>query len=74
MARTFSRTTFFVVIYTRYSTDLQSKDSCEDQENRVRSHLSKLGISLTSVKVINEHAARGARNDREGFQELQQLI
>ena len=23
-----------VVIYTRYSTDLQSKDSCEDQENR----------------------------------------
>lgn len=74
MARTFSRTTFFVVIYTRYSTDLQSEFSCEDQENRVRSHLSKLAIPLTNVKVINEHAASGARNDREGFQELKQLI
>lgn len=74
MAKTFNRTTFGVVIYTRYSTDLQSKDSCEDQENRVRSHLSKLGIPLAHVKVINDHAVSGTRNDREGFQELQKLI
>lgn len=42
-----------IVIYTRYSTDMQSTQSCEDQERQVRLGLKKLGIDDGAAVVIH---------------------
>jgi len=59
-----------VVIYTRYSTDMQREESCEDQARMVRGSLTKMGIDHGSAVVIEDKAIPGSRDDRLGFQEV----
>lgn len=59
------------IIYTRYSSDMQRAESCEDQEREVRQGLSRKGIKLDSVEVIRDQAESGTKSDRAGYQQLQ---
>src|SRR5262245_45137242 len=43
-----------IVIYTRFSTDMQRADSCEDQERNVRVSLARMGIDATQALVIKD--------------------
>lgn len=63
-----------IVIYTRYSSDMQREDSCEDQEREVRQGLARLGIDGGSALVIHDQAESGTKNTRTGFEELCALI
>ena len=63
-----------VVIYVRFSTDLQRSDSCDDQERKVREHLTRLGIDPTTAKVIRDEAVSGTTSDRPGLNQLKQML
>lgn len=59
-----------IVIYCRFSTDLQRTDSCRDQEREVRAGLARLGIPAADAVVIRDEAESGTRADRAGFRRL----
>lgn len=63
-------TTGNVVIYTRYSTDRQREESCEDQERVVRAGLDRMKIDHQSALVIQDKAMSGSKADRSGYQRL----
>ncbi len=63
-----------IVIYARYSTDMQSTKSCEDQELEVRDRLAKLGIDHRYAKVIFDQAWSGTGSSRPGFVRLVEMI
>lgn len=63
-----------VVIYGRYSTDMQSKRSCEDQEREIRAALPRFGVDPTDVFVIHDDAQSGTKTDRDGFLLLKEMI
>jgi DNA invertase Pin-like site-specific DNA recombinase len=64
-----------VVIYCRYSSDMQRPDSCADQERNVRAGLAKLGIGAgAEAVVICDEAESGTRTARDGFQALVGLV
>lgn len=64
-----------VVIYCRYSSDMQRPDSCADQERNVRAGLAKLGIGAgVGAVVIRDEAESGTRTARDGFQALVALV
>jgi len=62
------------LIYTRYSCDLQSDKSNEDQEREVRLLFARKGIDASNAFVIHDRAESGTTNDRPGFNEKQRLI
>jgi DNA invertase Pin-like site-specific DNA recombinase len=62
------------LIYTRYSSELQSDTSNEDQEREVRSLFVRLGIDATDAIVIHERAESGTKNDRPKFLEALELV
>jgi site-specific DNA recombinase len=62
------------LIYTRYSSDLQSDRSNEDQEREVRLLYHQKGIDASNAYVIHDRAESGTTNDRPGFNEMQRLI
>jgi DNA invertase Pin-like site-specific DNA recombinase len=62
------------LIYTRYSSELQSDTSNEDQEREVRSLFVRLGIDATDAIVIHERAESGTKNDRPKFLHALELI
>jgi site-specific DNA recombinase len=56
-------------IYARYSSDLQSPTSIEDQVRLCRAHATAQG--WTVVRVFEDHALSGfASESRQGYQEL----
>ena len=61
-------------IYSRYSCDLQSDRSNEDQEREVRLLFQRKGIDASNAIVIHDRAESATTNDRPGFNELDELI
>ncbi len=62
-----------VLIYTRFSSTLQSPKSCEDQEREVRSGLDKLGINHSNAVVIRDEAESGTKTFRDGFLQIEEM-
>jgi site-specific DNA recombinase len=62
------------LIYTRYSSDLQSNTSNEDQEREVRALFRRVGIDGADAIVIHERAESGTKNDRPRFLEALALV
>ena len=58
------------VLYTRFSSDMQRNESCEDQERDVRQGLALKGIDAANFEVLNDRAASGTKNDRVIFDQL----
>jgi site-specific DNA recombinase len=56
-----------IVIYCRYSSELQNPKSCEDQEREIRAGLGRLGIDASNAEVIRDAAEPGTKTDRDGF-------
>ncbi|MFO0998529.1 MAG: recombinase family protein [Alphaproteobacteria bacterium] len=56
------------VIYARYSSDLQSDASIEDQVRICKEHIEREGWTVTSV--YTDHAMSGASRFRPGYQKL----
>ena len=63
-----------VIIYARYSTDMQNPQSCEDQVRVVKQQLTKLGIAHDDAQVILDEGISGTRANRPGYMKLLQLI
>jgi len=53
---------------------MQRRESCEDQEREVRAVLSRFGVDLTHLIVINDEAQSGTKVDRTGFLRLLRMI
>ena len=62
-----------IVIYTRFSSDMQRPDSCDDQARSVRDGLARLGIDATDALVLKDEAVSGTKTARDGFQQLSQM-
>lgn len=63
-----------IVVYTRYSSDMQRAESCEDQEREVRQGLARLGIDACDAIVIEDKGESGTKIHRAGFERLSGLI
>lgn len=63
-----------VVIYSRYSSDMQRPESCGDQERGIRAGLARRVIDAAGAVVIRDEAESGTRTDRDGFQQLREMI
>ena len=59
-----------VVIYCRYSCELQNPKSCADQEREVRAGLARLGIDASNAEVICDAAEPGTSTDRAEFDSI----
>jgi site-specific DNA recombinase len=68
------RTVRLIVIYVRFSTDMQRSESCDDQVRKVREYLTQLGIDPTTAMVIRDEAVSGTTSDRPGLNHLNQLL
>lgn len=62
-----------LVIYTRYSSDMQSPKSCADQERDVRTALTRLGIDHRLAVVIHDEAESGTKTFRPEAQRLDEM-
>jgi site-specific DNA recombinase len=56
------------IIYARYSSDLQSPDSLEDQKRKCREYAEREGWE--EIRTYEDAAASGSGLDRRGFQRL----
>lgn len=63
-----------IVIYTRFSSDLQSAKSCKDQEREVRDSLTRMGIDHSQAVVISDEAESGTKVFRDEFARLQTMV
>ncbi|MCE9563942.1 MAG: recombinase family protein [Planctomycetes bacterium] len=63
-----------VVLYCRFSTDMQRADSCADQEREIRAGLVRLGIDPTNAIVIRDEGESGTKTARDGFQQLSGMV
>jgi site-specific DNA recombinase len=63
-----------VVIFARYSTDMQNPKSCADQARDVREGLARKGIDATNALVIHEEGESGTRSDRAGFGQIVEMV
>jgi site-specific DNA recombinase len=63
-----------VVIFARYSTDMQNPKSCDDQAREVRQKLGEKGIDTANAIVIQEDAESGTRSDRTGFSKIVEMV
>jgi DNA invertase Pin-like site-specific DNA recombinase len=62
------------VMYSRYSTEMQRTDSCDDQERNIRRDLPRFDISGEDFLAIRDEAESGTRSSRDGFRQLQAMI
>ena len=62
------------VIYSRYSSDLQSEKSCVDQEREIRGWLTFKGIDHKNAIVVRDEAESGTKCNRSGFEELSEMV
>src|SRR5437867_2119150 len=63
-----------LVLYTRYSSDMQRADSCDDQERNIRAGLDRLGIDHCDALVLRDEAESGTKLSRDGFARLTHLV
>jgi DNA invertase Pin-like site-specific DNA recombinase len=63
-----------LVIYLRYSSDMQRADSCADQERNIRAALDRLGIDHQNALVLRDEGESGTKLSRDGFARLHQLV
>ena len=63
-----------VVIYTRFSSDMQRKDSCDDQERIARRDLPRFGVAADGALVIRDEAESGTKSSRDGFRTLVEMM
>jgi site-specific DNA recombinase len=63
-----------IVIFARYSTDMQNPKSCADQVRDVREGLARKGIDATNAVVIHENGESGTRSDRAGFGQIVGMV
>ena len=63
-----------LVIYTRFSSDLQSNKSCKDQEREVREALTRMGIDHSKAIVIYDEAESGTKVFRDDFVRLKAMM
>ena len=63
-----------LVIYTRFSSDLQSAKSCKDQEREVRETLTRMGNDHSNAIVIYDEAESGTKVFRDEFARLQTMM
>ena len=61
-----------VIIYARYSTDMQNDKSAQDQVYDCKAYAERKGWKV--VRTILDEAMSGANEHREGFQELRKAI
>ena len=61
-----------VIIYARYSTDMQNSKSAQDQVYECKAYAERNGWKV--VRTILDEAMSGANEHREGFQELRRAI
>lgn len=62
-----------LIIYCRFSSDLQSTKSCEDQEREVRETLARMDISAADATVIHDEAESGTNVLRDQFARLEAM-
>ena len=62
------------VIYTRFSSDLQSAKSCKDQEREVREALSRMDIDSSKATVVYDEAESGTKVYRDEFERLNAMM
>jgi DNA invertase Pin-like site-specific DNA recombinase len=62
------------LVYTRYSSELQSDRSNDDQEREIRLLFRQKGIDDRDALVIHDRAVSGTTNDRPGSIEMQRMI
>jgi site-specific DNA recombinase len=62
------------IIYTRFSSDLQSNKSCIDQEREVREALSRMQIDCSQATVIHDEAESGTKVFRDEFSRLDGMV
>src|SRR6516165_11949731 len=55
----------YVVLYLRYSTDMQRTESCEDQERNIRRDLPRFGVPAQDVLVVRDEAESGTKTSRD---------
>ncbi|MBA4189350.1 MAG: hypothetical protein C0467_15240 [Planctomycetaceae bacterium] len=63
-----------IVLYCRFSTDMQRADSCADQEREIRAGLVRLGIDPTDAIVIRDEGESGTKTARDGYQQLSGMV
>jgi DNA invertase Pin-like site-specific DNA recombinase len=63
-----------VGIYARFSTDLQSERSIEDQVRRCREYISLNGGDPEAATVFPDFAVSGASLDRPGFEAMMAAV
>lgn len=63
-----------LVIYARYSSDMQNPRSCQDQEREVRRGLDRLKIDHSHAVVLFDEAISGTNPQREKFVQLQEMV
>lgn len=63
-----------IVIYTRFSSDMQRQESCSDQEREVRACLARMGIDTSDTLVLKDEAQSGTKSNRDGFARLTEMI
>jgi site-specific DNA recombinase len=63
-----------IVIYCRFSSELQNPKSLDDQEREIRAGLARLSIDASNAEVISDAAVSGTRTDRDGFDQIEKRI
>src|SRR4051794_40544294 len=63
-----------IVIYTRFSSDMQRQESSEDQEREVRRGLERLGVDARDAVVLHDRAESGTKSDRAQFERLRAMV
>lgn len=63
-----------IVVYTRYSSDMQSPKSCQDQEREVRQGLALRGIDASAALLIHDEAESGTKSYRSQFVLIEQMM
>ncbi len=63
-----------LIIYTRFSSEMQRTESCEDQERKIRQGLDRLGVSHSSAEVIRDEGISGEDANRPGFLRIRRWI
>ncbi len=62
------------VIYTRYSSEMQREESCEDQERDTRNGLTQKRLDHRNAVILADKIVSGEVVDRTGFQQLEGMI
>ena len=63
-----------LVIFARFSSELQNDKSCADQEREVRDALSRMGIDHSEALVIHDEAESGTKTFRDEFTRLVEMM